>query len=99
MNTNLELSIRESIAVVTGVLHHEVIDYFDQSTETENARALYFKLLMEYSIFHPAELAHRYLVPVKKFQQYIANADMNLYRKCEQWIFKITKPTYGESIN
>ena len=99
MNTNLELSIRESIAVITGVLHHEVIDYFDQSPETENARALYFKLLMEYSIYHPAQLAHRYLVPVKKFQQYIANADMNLYRKCEQWIFKITKPTYGEIIS
>jgi hypothetical protein len=99
MNTNLELSIRESIAVITGVLHHEVIDYFDQTTETENARALYFKLLMEHSIFHPAELAHRYLIPVKKFQQYIANADMKMYRKCEQWIYRITKSNYGENIN
>ena len=48
MNPNLELSIREAVGVKTGIIYEEILDRFNQTTEVENARAIFFKLLLEY---------------------------------------------------
>lgn len=98
MNPNLELSIREAVAVKTGVLHFEILNRFDQTTEVENARAIFFKLLLEYDIAYQAQLCVRYNLQISKLHSYIDKVDKYIYRECEKWIHLITKQTYGDAV-
>ena len=99
MNPNLELSIREAVAVKTGVLHFEIADRFDETTEVENARAIFFKLLLEYDIAYQAQLCVRYNLQINKLREYIDKASKIIYRECEKWIALINNPTYGDVTN
>lgn len=87
----LELSIREAVAVKTGVMYFEIIDTFNQTTEVENARSIYFKLLNDYNSAHYSQLCVRFNLERKKLRAYTDRADKRIYSMCENWIYEITK--------
>lgn len=95
MNPKLELSIRESVAVKTGVIYQELTDYFDNSADTVNARALYFKLILEYDVAYQSQLAVRFNIQINKLRSMIDKANENIYKECVEYIQKITHPFYG----
>lgn len=96
MNPNLELSIREAVGVITGVIHQEIADRYDSSRETENARSIFFKLLYEYEIAFQSQICVKYNIQINQLRNYIERADAKIYQLCEKWIAKINHPTYGE---
>lgn len=95
MNPKLELSIRESICVKTGIIYQELTDYFDNSKDTIQARSVYFKLLLEYDVCYQAQLAVRFNIQINKLRTMIDCADLKIYKDCVNYIAKITHPFYG----
>ena len=99
MNPKIELSIREAICVKTGVIYQELTDYFNNSADTINARALYFKLILEYDVAYQARLAVRFNIQINKLRSMIDHANEKHYKECVEYIQKITHPFYGENQN
>lgn len=95
MNPKLELSIREAIAVRTGVIYQELTDYFDNSKDTIEARSVFFKLLLEYDVAYQAQIAVRFNIQINKLRAMVERANLKVYKECVDYIHKITHPFYG----